>query len=159
MRDDPESFWIMFTCGFIFAWHSFILQLCIQSLFTFLTASQLFWNWSFKYLLFLETINAPKKHYHIQNVLHRLSLSSDGHSIMPEADTHCYSFLLSHLHLFPFALAPCQIQSASPLWCSERNFTAAVSLLCTHMQGPKCKKYKHTYMIRLKLMFIDTYAN
>lgn len=41
----------------------------------------------------------------------------------------------NHLHLLlppPFTLAPCQLPSASPLWCSERNFTAAVSLLFTH---------------------------
>lgn len=41
----------------------------------------------------------------------------------------------SHLHLPlppPFTLAPCQLPSASPLWCSERNFTAAVSLLFAH---------------------------
>lgn len=41
----------------------------------------------------------------------------------------------AHLHLPlppPLALAACQLPSASPLWCSERNFTAAVSLLLAH---------------------------
>lgn len=54
---------------------------------------------------------------------HRGSLATESHPAP------------AHLHLPlppPLALAACQLPSASPLWCSGRNFTAAVSLLFVH---------------------------
>lgn len=58
----------------------------------------------------------------------------------------------AHLHLPlppPLALAACQLPSASPLWCSERNFTAAVGLLFAHARPFATAAATHTGMSAL----------
>lgn len=50
----------------------------------------------------------------------------------------------AHLHLPlppPLALTACQLPSASPLWCSGRNFTAAVSLLFVHAREKRTRAH------------------